>query len=98
MPGSTARRDTAPAWLPVSSAQHAVDGVAVKVGRAMTVARRVTFGQRAHDVEELIARQLRIGIRTPHEVEESVFGPLAGGNFGDDLLREDIERFLRNQN
>ena len=64
----------------------------------MPVARRIAFGERAHDVQEFLARELRIGIRAANEVEESRLGPFRRGDFGNDLLREDIERFLRNQN
>src|SRR4029450_8506258 len=79
------------------SAQHAVDGIAVNVRRAETVARRVTVGERANDVEVLLARQLRVRVGLANKIEEAGFGPFRSGDLGDDLLREDIERLLRDQ-
>jgi len=44
---------------------------------------------------EVRARELREGCGAPHEREELVFLPVAGGAGGDDLLREDVEGRLR---
>ncbi len=69
------------------AAQHAVDRVAMHVSSAMSPARAEAFGQRAHDVEKLVARQRRVRIGAPHELEQRVLTPLLGRDLGDDLLR-----------
>ncbi len=42
-------------------------------------------------------RKLRIGISAADEIEQCRLGPFVGGDFGDDLLREHVERVARDR-
>ncbi len=80
-----------------ASAQHAVHRVAVDVGCAVSAARREAVGQHPHDVEKLLAREIRIRVRATHEIVEIAFGPFGRRDLGDDLLREHVERLFWNR-
>ncbi len=74
-------------------AQHVIDGIVVKQ-RAMTAASgRETFREHAHDFVELPAFEITEGMRAAQQGEQSVLIPFASGDFGHDLLRENVERF-----
>src|SRR6266536_1341337 len=53
--------------------------------------------QHAHHRREILPRQRAIGRGTAHERIEFVLVPFARGHFGDDLLRQHIERLLRDR-
>ena len=58
----------------------------------MSSSRAEPFGERAHDILVLVARELRVRVGTPHEVEQGVFRPFLRRDLGDDLLREHVQR------
>jgi hypothetical protein len=82
---------------PRRPAQHAVDGIAVDVRRAMTAARGESFGDHAHDRQVLVAGQRRIRLRPRENVEQRTLAPLGRRHLGDDLLREHVERLRRDR-
>ena len=77
------------------SAQRPGRGVAVQVGAAHAVARRVTFGEHAQHRIKAASLQLRVGLGAAHHGEQLVFAPFAAGHFGDDLLRQHVQRRAR---
>ncbi len=76
-------------------AQDAVHRVAMQVRGTLADARRVPFREHAHDCVEIFALQTRVRVRAAHEIEQRVLAPILAGDFGDDLLREHVER-IRN--
>ena len=76
------------------AAQHAVDRVAMDVARrARPAAGGEALGQHAHHGVEILAREVAdTARRARSRCEQLVFGPFARGDFGDDLLREHVER------
>ena len=73
-------------------AQHAVDRIAVQIGRARPTPRRVALGEHAHNFAEAISGQIHKGISARNQFEQFCFVPFATGDFSDDLLREHVER------
>ena len=75
-----------------AAAQATVHLVAVEEGRAAAAARREAVrGHRDHGIE-ILAREVAVRPRAPHQGEELVFGALAARGFGDDLLGQHVER------
>src|ERR1700686_572302 len=54
-----------------------------------------TLGQHGHDGRKIRPRQRAIGPSAADERIELVLAPFLRGDLGDDLLREDVERLLR---
>src|SRR5437762_2457254 len=50
-----------------------------------------TFGKHLNDFVKIRARQIAIGIGTPHGLEQFVFFPVFGGAHGHDLLGENVQ-------
>ena len=59
--------------------------------------RRIAVGEHAHDVVELLAGQVAVGMRPAHQVEQRFLAPLLARHRGHDLLGEDVERLLGDQ-
>ena len=74
--------------------QAAAYMVVMQIGAAASRRPGDPLGQIFHRAIELGPRKLPIGIRAPHEGKQRVNIPVLGGDFGHDLLREDIERRL----
>ena len=70
-------------------------GVVMDQRGAAAAPGRVAGREHRDDVVELLAREIAIRIGAAQEVEERVLVPFLGGRFGDDLLREHVERLLR---
>ena len=72
---------------------HPVVHAVVMDERAVpAAARAVALREHAHDLVELGALEVAAGIRPAQQVVEPRLVPLARRHFGDDLLREDVER------
>ena len=76
--------------------QHVVHRVAMDVGVAATARCRITVGQHAHDFQEFSMAQIAVGIGATEQRKQFVFVPILQRDFGGDLLREHVERFLGN--
>src|SRR6185312_6497346 len=74
----------------------AVDGVVVDQGAPPAAPCGEALGEHAHEIIELGALQVAVGIRALQESEELIDIPLARRDFRDNLLREHIERLGRN--
>src|SRR4029078_11556353 len=59
-------------------------------------ARAEAFGEHADDGTEILARQGPIGPGAAHALEQRVFAPVLGGDLGNDLLGQHVERLFRN--
>ena len=57
--------------------------------------RAESFRQHPEHVVKLLPRQIAVRIRGPHQVEELLFLPIFAGRAGDDLLSQQVKRFLR---
>ena len=79
---------------PLRARSTLVDRVAMQIGAAPAALGVDAFGEHAHHGVEILARQIAVRIRAAHEREELVFAVFARGDFGDDLLREHVERML----
>ena len=77
------------------AAQPAVHLVAVQVGGAPALGRVEAVGQHREHGLEVRARELAVRPRLAHAREERVLAPVVAGAGRDDLLREDVERRLR---
>ena len=66
----------------------------MQIGAAPAALGVDAFGEHAHHGVEILAREIAVRIGAAHEREELVFAVLARGDFGDDLLREHVERML----
>ena len=75
-------------------AQAVIDRVPMQVGAAAAASRAEALGEHAHDVVELGARESAIRPGAANQFVELVLTILARGDFGDDLLREHIERLV----
>ncbi|MBV6412664.1 MAG: hypothetical protein OMOMHJEC_00447 [Xanthomonadales bacterium] len=78
-----------------TGAQHAVDRVAVQVRGARPAAGGVALGQHPHQRAVVLARQPRIGKCAAHPFVQRALRALAARDFGDDLLRQHVQRRLR---
>ena len=58
-------------------------------------ARAVALGEHAQHFVELGALQIAVGVGAAQQREQLVLVPLARGHFGDDLLRQHVERLRR---
>ena len=63
----------------------------------MAASRRETAGEHRHDVAILVGRQVCVRIGAFDSFEQLSLGPFAGSDFGNDLLREYVERLRRNR-
>ena len=52
--------------------------------------------QHLHHVVKFFPGKISVRPGLPHQLEKFLLLPVLAGGGGDDLLREDIERFLRN--
>ena len=59
--------------------------------------RAEAVGQHVDDRREILPRQVAIRPGAPHQREQLVLAPLARGDLGDDLLRQHVERLLRDR-
>ena len=80
----------------LARAQHLVDRVAVQIGAAPAALGADAVGEHAHHGVEILALEIAIRIRAAHQREQLVLAVFARGDFGDDLLREHVERMLGN--
>jgi hypothetical protein len=76
-------------------AQLAVHRIAMQVGRARALAGGEALGQHAHHGVEIRARQRPIRPRATHQIVQRILAPLLARHFGDDLLRQHVERLRR---
>ncbi len=74
------------------AAQRAADGVAVQVGAAYALAAGIAVGQ--HVQHRVKLRPFQAGVRrgTADQLEQLLFAPFAVTHFGDDLLRQHVQR------
>ncbi len=79
----------------LAPAQPAVDRIAVQVGGAPPAAGGVALAQHVYHGVELGARQLPVHPGAPHQFEQLVLAVLAVRDLGDNLLRQHVERFRR---
>ena len=77
------------------AAQHVVDRVAMDQRAAPAAAGGEAFGQHAHDGVEVLARESAIRPGAAHASNRAVLGPFLRRDLGDDLLRQHVERLLR---
>ena len=78
------------------AAQNAVDGIVVDQRTAPPTPRAETVGQHIDHGGEILPGQLAVRRGAPHQREQFVVAPLACGDFGDDLLRQHVERAIGN--
>jgi hypothetical protein len=55
------------------------------------------LGQHRNDGGKILAPKLPVGPRAAHQREELVLFPLSRSDFGDDLLRQHVERLFRDR-
>jgi hypothetical protein len=67
------------------------------IRRAVTVASAEAVRHESHHREELLAFQIPVRIRPAYQIEDGVLRPFRRRDFGDDLLRQDVERRARNR-
>lgn len=79
----------------MARAQAPVHGVAVQIRAAPPAPGAEALGEHVHHGVELRARERAIGPGPATEREQPVFVPLAAGHLGDDLLRQHVERLVR---
>ena len=80
----------------LAGTQHLVDRVMMQQRASAPAARAEPFREHPHAFVEFLAAQFPVRVRAAHETEQLVFAPFARRDFGGYLLREDIERVLRN--
>ena len=80
-----------------AGAQPPVHGVQVQVGAAPPAAGGEAFGQHPYHGVEAVAGQAAVGVRPAHDRIQLVGRPLARRALGDDLLRQDVERRVRDR-
>ena len=78
--------------------QPAVDRVEVQVGAAPSAAGGEALGQHPHHLVEPFSRQAPVRVRPVHDPVQLIGRPLARRALGDDLLRQDVERPVRDRN
>ncbi len=88
--GERGKPSTAPA------AQHVIDRVMVDQGTAPPAARAEAFGEHADDGVKVLSSQRAIGPSPANELIEIILIPRLGTNLCGDLLRQHVERLLRN--
>ena len=71
-----------------------IDRVVVDERAAPAAPAGVALGQHRQHRGEILARERAIGPGAAEAGEERVLAPFARGDFGDDLLRQDVERLL----
>ena len=79
------------------AAQHMVYGVVMDQRAAPAAAGAEAFGQHADDRGKILARQCAIGPSAAEQREEVVLAPFPRCHFGDDLLRQHVERLFGNR-
>ncbi len=77
------------------SAQHLVDRVVMDERAAPAAPRAEPVGEHAQNGGEILARQGAIGIGAAAALVERVLAPFLRRHLGDDLLRQHVERLLR---
>ena len=78
------------------AAQHVIDGVMVDQGTAPPAAGAEAFGEHADDGCKILSFQRAIGPGAANELIELILIPGPGTNLCGDLLRQHVERLLRN--
>ena len=80
-----------------AGAEALVDAVAMEVRAVASATRGDALGQHRDDLVECRALQIPVRIRAPDQREQRIFIPTVslGGARRDDLLRQDVERRLR---
>ena len=66
----------------------------MQIGAAAAALGVDAFGEHAHHGVEILALEIAVRIRAAHEIEQLVLAVFARRDFGDDLLREHVERML----
>ena len=82
---------------PAPAAQHMVYGVVMEQRAAAAAPAGEAFSQHRDDGGKILPRQRAIRPGAAEEGEELVLLPFPRCNFGDDLLRQHIERLFRNR-
>ena len=78
------------------AAQPVIHGVMMNQRGAPAAFGAETFGQHFYDALEFCPREISIGPGGTSEFKKFRFVPILAGSCGDNLLRENIERFFRN--
>src|SRR5262249_36182570 len=91
--GATAGERRKPRATP--TAQHSINRVVMDERATPAVPGAEAVCEHFHDRSEILARQISIGPRAACQRVKLVFIPFASGNFGDDLLSQNIERRFR---
>ena len=76
--------------------QHLIDRVVMQQRCAAPAARAEALRQHVHALVEFFAPQCAVGIRAAHQREQLILGAFARRHLGGDLLRQHVERVLRN--
>ena len=79
----------------LAPAQLAMHGVAMQVARALAVAGAEAIGQHPHHLVEILSRQTRVRPGAMHHLEQRILVPFDAGDFGDELLRQHVQRRRR---
>ena len=90
-PSRRYRRESGAATGP----QPAVHPVIVNVGAAPAAPRGEALGEHLHDVVEVLAREVAVGIGAAHELVQRPFVPLFACHRRHELLSQDVERAPR---
>src|SRR6266702_4217734 len=77
-----------------SPSQNGIEG-GCPCASATRTPRREPVREHVHDVVKIRARDVAVRIRAAHELVQRGFVPLLAGHGRDDLLRQDVERVLR---
>ncbi|SAK95147.1 hypothetical protein AWB82_06876 [Caballeronia glebae] len=94
--GNRAARGDGRQLAAAPAAQRARDRVAMHIRRAHALSSGIAFRERAQHGLVVRAIERRIRIRARDALEERVLAPLAARDFGGDLLRQHVERRVRN--
>src|SRR5207253_887406 len=82
--------------LAAAAAQHPVDAVMMDERTAPAAAGAEAVGQHLHDSRKILPRQVPIRPCSPHQRAKLVLAIFTCCDLGDDLLRQHVERLLRN--
>src|SRR5256885_2777996 len=86
------RRPPRSTLFPYTTLFRSVHAVVMDERAVPAAARAVALREHAHDLVEFGALEVAAGIRPAQQVVEPGLVPLARRHFGDDLLRQDVER------
>ncbi len=79
-----------------ASTQHMIDAIMMDERAAPAQPRAEAVAQHVHDLREILAGQGAIRPGAPDHLEQPVLAPLPCCGFRNDLLREHVQRILRN--